>query len=144
MARPVRTHETSSPSTQAVYSGRSKGKNFVAEEECQLCRSMLHISQDSSVGNGQKNGAFWERIADHFNNVSTAGSRAARSLESKWGAIKHNVSKFTEIHSQDLRCSGASTSDILQEALELYKVKHPKGHSFSYLHCWYLLRDVPR
>jgi hypothetical protein len=56
------------------------------------------------------------------------------------------VSKFTRVHSQvqDLRRSGASTSDILQEALELYKVKHPKRHSFSYLHCWYLLHDVPR
>jgi hypothetical protein len=28
--------------------------------------------------------------------------------------------------------------------LELYKLKHPKGHSFTYLHCWYLLRNIPR
>jgi hypothetical protein len=106
MARPVGTHETSSPSTQAVRSGRSKGKNFVAEEECQLCRSVLHISQDSCVGNGQRNGALWERIAEYFNTVSTVGSRAARSLESKWGAIKHDVSNFTGVHSQEFihRC----------------------------------------
>jgi hypothetical protein len=37
-----------------------------------------------------------------------------------------------------------SESDILTEALELYKLKHPKGHSFTFLHCWYLLRKVPR
>jgi hypothetical protein len=32
----------------------------------------------------------------------------------------------------------------LAEALELYKLKHPKGHNFTFLHCWYLLRNVPR
>ena len=44
----------------------------------------------------------------------------------------------------NLRRSGVSESDILAEALELYKLKHLKGHSFTFLHCWYLLRNVPR
>jgi hypothetical protein len=32
----------------------------------------------------------------------------------------------------------------IARSIGVYKVKHPKGHSFSYLHCWYLLRNVPR
>jgi hypothetical protein len=83
MAGAIGTHETSSPSTQAGRNGRAKGRNFVAEEECQLCRSMLYISQDSHVGNGQKNGTFWDRIADHFKSVVSVGNMPARSLESK-------------------------------------------------------------
>jgi hypothetical protein len=94
MAGPVGKQETSSPGTQAVRSGRSKGKNFVAEED-----QCFIFFQDSRIGNGQKNGAFWEHIADHFNSVSTACTRATRPLQSKWGAIKHDVSKFTGIHS---------------------------------------------
>jgi hypothetical protein len=34
--------------------------------------------------------------------------------------------------------------DVLQNALELYKVKHPKQHSFFFIHCWLVLKDVPR
>jgi hypothetical protein len=45
---------------------------------------------------------------------------------------------------ENLRRSDVFESGILAEALELYKLKHPKGHSFTYLHCWYLLRNVPR
>ena len=69
-----------------------------------------------------------------------------RSLETKWSNIKHDVSKFARVHSQveNLRRSGVCKSDVLAEALELYKMKHPKSHNFTFLHCWYLLRNVPR
>ena len=33
-------------------SPRSKGRNFTPNEECQLCRSVLHVSQDPRVRNG--------------------------------------------------------------------------------------------
>ena len=42
------------------------------------------------------------------------------------------------------RESNSSLDDILKNALELYKVKNPKQQSFIFLHCWLLLRDVPR
>ena len=56
------------------------------------------------------------------------------------------MSKFVGVYSQveNLKRSGMSVNDILAEALELYKLKHPKGYSFTYVHCWYLLRNVPR
>jgi hypothetical protein len=129
-----------------VQSSRLKGRNFILEEECQLCKLVLHVSQDLRIGTGQKGGSFWERITTHFNDAGVAGKRPARSLETKWSNIKHDVSKFVGVHSQveSLRRSGVSESDILGEALELYKLKHPKGHSFTFLHCWYLLRNVPR
>jgi hypothetical protein len=43
-----------------------KGKNFTPNEERQLTRSILSISQDPVVGNQQKNFAYWERIASHY------------------------------------------------------------------------------
>ena len=125
---------------------RSKGVNFTPDEECQLCRFVLHVNQDPRVGNGQKNATFWDMITTHFNNVAPSGKRPERSLESKWSAIKHDISKFVGVHSyvEDLRRSGTSEADILVEVLDLYKIKHPKGASFTYMHCWYLLRNVPR
>jgi hypothetical protein len=58
------------PRTSDVGFGGSqrtgKGKNFVHEEECQLTRSTLAISQDPIVGNQQRGNSFWERIFEHY------------------------------------------------------------------------------
>ena len=39
-----------------------KGKNFCKDEEEQLCRSVLHVTQDRIVGKQQKTGVFWDWI----------------------------------------------------------------------------------
>ena len=125
-----------------------KGKNFSAEEERLLCRSFLHVSQDPIAGNGQRSTAFWERITKHFNQVKPRGSplRPARLLETKWGHIKHDVGKFCGAYKQVYDCkeSGTSLDDVLERALEYYKDRHPKQAAFAYLHCWGLLKEVPR
>jgi hypothetical protein len=54
----------------------------------------MAVSQDPIVGNQQQKGAFWKRIAKHYDLNRTTGSRGARSLESKWRLIKHDVGKF--------------------------------------------------
>jgi hypothetical protein len=40
--------------------------------------------------------------------------------------------------------SGMLAKDVLERSLEFYKVKHPKQLSFIFLHCWLILKDVPR
>ena len=77
-----------------------KGKNFIKVEEVQLCRSVLLVSQDRVVGNQHKAGVFWEKITEHYNANRPDGLRPLRSLETKWGSIKHNVSKFCSIYNQ--------------------------------------------
>ena len=125
-----------------------KGKNFSSEEERQLCRSFLHVLQDPIAGNGQHAGAFRDRIARHYQEHKPQGREdmPARSLETKWGAIKHGVAKFVAVHLHvlNLKESGTSLEDVLQRALELYRVKHPKQHGFLYIHCWTILKDTPR
>jgi hypothetical protein len=63
-----------------------------------------------------------------------------------WSIIKHDVAKFTGVRKQvsSNKESGLSPDDVLQNALELYKVKHPKQHSFVFLQCWLNLKEVPR
>ncbi|XP_024358606.1 uncharacterized protein [Physcomitrium patens] len=125
-----------------------KGKNFVAAEETQLCRSFLFISQEPSIENGQKSVGFWHRVQVHFNvnRPVGCGERPARSLETKWGIIKHDVAKFIENYGA-VRAeseSGTSSEEMLQRALELYKQKHPNKQSFTFIHCWLVLKDSPR
>ena len=125
-----------------------KGKNFNADEERSLCTSFLAVSQDPICGNGQRNSAFWDRITAHFNENKPRSNpvRPARSLETKWGNIKHDVGKFCGAYKQvfDCRESGASLDDVVEKTLQFYQDRHPKQQPFAYLHCWHLLKDMTR
>jgi hypothetical protein len=123
-----------------------KGKNFNRAEEEQLCRSVLFVSQDRIVGNQQRAGVFWERISDHYDEHRLDAPRPQRSLETKWGLIKHDVSSFCGIYSQILRLnkSGTSVADTLRNARDLYKQKSAKKQEFAFEHCWLLLKDHPK
>ena len=46
-----------------------KGKNFCKDEEEQLCRSVLHVTQNHIVGNQQIASVFWERITTHYQEI---------------------------------------------------------------------------
>jgi len=105
----------------------------------------LSILQDAITGNGQKGSAFWEHIFQHYNIQRPFHFRPARSLESRWGLLKHDVSKFIWVLQQcvNFNISGANAGDVLQKALELYHVKSAKNTEFGYLHVWEFLKDVP-
>ena len=123
-----------------------KGKVYLREEEEQLCRSVLHVSQDRIVGNQQRAGVFWERVSEHYDDNRPAGLRPQRSLETKWGNVKHDVSKWIGVHNQVMKLarSGSSVADNLKRAHDLYRQKDAKGSDFVYEHCWLLVRDNPR
>jgi DNA-binding XRE family transcriptional regulator len=92
--------------------------------------------------------AFWKQVAIHYNNNRPNGGQVcpARSLESKWGMIKRDVARFIGIYKQvyNNKESGTSLDDVLRDALELYKVWDAQQHAFVYLHCWIVLKDIPR
>ena len=96
----------------------------------------LAVSQDHVCGNGQRNTAFWDRITTNYNHNKPRSCpvRPARSLESKWSHIKHDVAKFTGVFKQisDCRESGASAEDVLERALEYYKDRHPKHQALHF------------
>jgi hypothetical protein len=48
--------------TTTSSSRAKKGRNFSTDKERQVCLSVLHISQDLRIGNGQRKDAFWQRI----------------------------------------------------------------------------------
>jgi hypothetical protein len=123
-----------------------KGKNFNRAEEEQLCRSVLFVSQDRIVGNQQRASVFWERITEHYEDHRPDAPRPQRSLETKWGLIKHDVSSFCGVYSQVLRLnkSGTSVADTLQHSRELYRQKSAKKQEFAFEHCWIILKDHPK
>ena len=122
------------------------------DDHLQLCKSWCAISEDPTVGTGQKSKTFWGSIADHFNSNKQQGKqdRTARTLETKWSSVKHDVSKFIGCYSQveDLQESGTNKDDMLEKAKNLYFDNSidskGKRHQFKYIECWRFMKDKPK
>lgn len=139
-------------------SGNARGKNFNAEELRQLCLSFLEIMQDSCKGNQQKKNTFWMRItADYNKNKShDLAERPLKSLETKWGDIRKDVTKFMGCYEQveNAKHSGDNEEDTFRKACELFKQKSTKkdadgkitkkGKDFAYEGCWNILKKNTR
>jgi hypothetical protein len=67
-----------------------------------------------------------------------------KNCENKMKVIKDDISKFVHCHGfvDALNKLGISIKNTLQDALELYKSKHPKQQSFILIHYWLLWKDV--
>ncbi|XXQ32281.1 No apical meristem-associated C-terminal domain-containing protein [Plasmodiophora brassicae] len=124
----------------------ARGTNFTDAEDVQLVRSWLNVSQDPATGTGQSKETFWERVEVHFCNNTTSGARTARSLQTKWGTVQRDVSKFVGSYASvnALDESGTNEEEQTEKALKLYQQTHPKNAQFAYLHCWRVLRTVPK
>jgi hypothetical protein len=113
-----------------------------------LCCSFLHILQDLVIGNKQKSTTFWDRVQNHFNELclDSCALRSIRSLETKWGIIKHDVAKFVGHYTTVLvLCeSRIGIQNTLQRALDLYKTRHLKHQTFTFIHVWYVLKNILR
>ncbi|GMF31325.1 unnamed protein product [Phytophthora fragariaefolia] len=88
--------QQAAPREAQNLTGRSKGRNFEAEEEEMLCKAYLHIGKDAGTGTGQAAAKFWSRVAEYYHEHRPDGAdrRPLRSLEIKWAVIQHDVSKF--------------------------------------------------
>ncbi|CEO94612.1 unnamed protein product (mitochondrion) [Plasmodiophora brassicae] len=124
-----------------------RGTNFTDAEDVLLARSWLNVSQDPATGTGQSKDTFWERVEAHFCSNTSAGERSARSLQSKWSTIQREVSKFVGSIFASVKAldeSGTNEDEQIEKALTLFKSTNAKNSSFSYLHCWRVLRTVPK
>jgi hypothetical protein len=56
----------------------------------------FHVSQDPTRSTSQRSTKFWDQIHEHYNKKWHAcGAKwLAKSLETKWGVIKHRIAKF--------------------------------------------------
>jgi len=70
--------------------------------------------------------------------------QAYKNGENKMKVIKHDNSKFAHYHGflDVLNELGILIRNTLQDALELYKSKHPKQQSFILIHYWLFWKDA--
>ncbi|XP_048603651.1 glutathione S-transferase T3-like [Brassica napus] len=101
-------------------------------EDLVLISAWLNTSKDPVVGNEQRAGIFWKRIASYYNaspKVVSLAKREQSHCKQRWGKINESVCKFVGSYdaATKQRTSGQSEDDVLKAAHEIffhdYKVK---------------------
>ncbi|KAF8044681.1 hypothetical protein N665_0168s0005 [Sinapis alba] len=113
-------------------------------EDLVLISAWLNTSKDPVVGNEQRAGTFWKRIASYYHaspKVIGLPKREQSHCKQRWGKINEGVCKFVGSYdaATKQRTSGQSEDDVLKAAHGIffndYKVK------FSLEHAWRELRN---
>ncbi|RID79449.1 hypothetical protein BRARA_A02185 [Brassica rapa] len=118
-------------------------KEWTVSDDLVLISAWLNTSKDPLVGNEQKAGAFWQRIAEYY----AASPKVERSekiepiqCKQKWQKINDLVCKFSGCYAVAIRqkTSGQSEADIVKMAHTIFANDHKT--KFNLHHAWEELR----
>uniref|UniRef100_A0A0D3AII7 Myb-like domain-containing protein n=1 Tax=Brassica oleracea var. oleracea TaxID=109376 RepID=A0A0D3AII7_BRAOL len=123
---------------------RKEHRAWTPPDDILLISSWLNTSKDPVVGNEQKSGAFWKRIAAYFAaSQKVAGSevREHAHCKNRWHKINDQVGKFCGAYEAATRekSSGQNENDVLKLAHEIFFNNHQK--KFTLEHAWKELRN---
>ena len=128
-------------SSSRAQTGEEKNKQrckWTTAEDLVLISSWLNTSKDPVVGNEQKSGTFWKRIATYYNaspKVVGFPKREVSHCKQRWGKINEGVCKFVGSYdaASKQRSSGHNEDDVLKAAHQIftndYKLKFSLEHA---------------
>ena len=142
-----------------------RGANWLPQDDEQLAKSWLKISEDAVRSNGQKKDEFWRRVADDYNEYCTGIEREATSVmhrwsntflnlffstidmfyyHRRWGHIQKATLKFSGLYHklEANRPSGSVLTDLLPDAKKAFYEQ--EGKQFIYEQAWMVLRSSPK
>ncbi|XP_048624119.1 glutathione S-transferase T3-like [Brassica napus] len=123
---------------------RKERRTWTPTDDQVLISSWLNTSKDPIVGNEQRSGTFWQRIAAYFAaspKIGASERREASHCKQRWHKINDLVGKFCgafEAASRE-RTSGQNDNDVLKLAHEIFFNNHNK--KFTLEHAWKELRN---
>ena len=127
---------------------RRERHKWTPKDDILLISSWLNTSKDPVVGNEQRSGAFWSRIAAYFEESresqgTDAGceQRELTHCKQRWHKINDLVSKFCGAYEAATRgkSSGQNENDVLKLAHQIFYNNHQKR--FMLDHAWKELRN---
>lgn len=109
-----------------------------------LISSWLNTSKDHAVGNEQRSGAFWKRIAAYFApspKVAGCEHREPNHCKQCWRKINDLICKFYGSYDAATKekSSSQNENDVLKLAHEIFFNIHNK--KFNLEHAWKELRN---
>ncbi|XP_013639267.1 PREDICTED: glutathione S-transferase T2-like [Brassica oleracea var. oleracea] len=127
---------------------RRERQKWTPKDNILLISSCLNTSKDAVVGNEQRSGGFWSRIAAYVEasreSQATGGGceqREPHHCKQRWHRINDLVSKFCGAYEAATRekSSGKNDNDVLKLAHQIFYNNHEK--KFTLEHCWKELRN---
>ncbi|KAF2570300.1 hypothetical protein F2Q70_00005901, partial [Brassica cretica] len=123
---------------------RKERRAWTPPDDILLISSWLNTSKDPVVGNEQKSGAFWKRIAAYFAASQKVAGNEVREhahCKNRWHKINDQVGKFCGAYVAATRekSSGQNENDVLKLAHEIFFNNHQK--KFTLEHAWKELRN---
>ncbi|XP_009130444.2 glutathione S-transferase T2-like [Brassica rapa] len=123
---------------------RRERKKWTPSDDILLISSWLNTSKDPIVGNEQRSGTFWTRIAAYYaasQKVAGCEEREAGHCKQRWHRINDLVCKFCGSYEAAKRekTSGCNENDVLKKAHEIFYNNYNK--KFNLEHAWKELRN---
>lgn len=134
----------SQPTAEETTGERKERRSWTPVDDVALISAWLNTSKDPVVGNEQRAGAFWKRVAAYFAaspKVAGAEPREASHCKNQWQKINDQVNKFCGAYDSATRekSSGQNENDVLKLAHEIFYTNHKK--KFTLEHAWKELRN---
>jgi hypothetical protein len=105
----------------------------------------LNNSNDPINGNGKKTDRYWGDVTDEYNSTTPKNRRrTSKQLKDHFQKIKKKVTWFCSSWKEavSIWSSGHSDDQIQEKAEAIYE--EYKDGSFTFKHCWKILRDQPK
>uniref|UniRef100_A0A0D3DAG6 Myb-like domain-containing protein n=1 Tax=Brassica oleracea var. oleracea TaxID=109376 RepID=A0A0D3DAG6_BRAOL len=123
---------------------RRERRKWTPTDDIVLISSCLNTSKDPVVGNEQKSGTFWNRVAAYFAAsplVAACEEREGAHCKHRWHRINDIVSKFCGAYEAATRekASGQNENDVVKPAHQIFYNNHKK--KFNLEHAWKELRN---
>ena len=123
---------------------RRERRKWTQADDIVLISSWLNTSKDPVVGNEQRSGTFWKRIAAYFAASPHVPGREVREsghCKQRWHKINDLVCKFCGAYEAASRekSSGQNENDVLRQAHQIFFNNQNK--KFTLEHTWRELRN---
>ncbi|XP_039439984.1 uncharacterized protein LOC120420922 [Culex pipiens pallens] len=121
-------------------SGKKRGAGFHPQDDLQLAKSWIAVSEDPIKGTDQTKDSFWSSVKEH----GGFETRTPDGLRQRWGVVSRAVSKFCGIMTnlQNKNQSGTTDEDKLDKAAVIFK--QDEGKEFRFLACYDVLSFCPK
>ncbi|KAL0863847.1 hypothetical protein Bca101_042965 [Brassica carinata] len=130
-------------SSQVPFLGRDSAatrreqRKWMPEDDLILISSWLNTSKDAVVGNEQKSGTFWKRVAAYFAaspHVAGSEPRETSHCKQHWHKMNDLVCKFVGSYDAATRAktSGQNDDDLVKEAHKIFFANHNKKFTLDH------------
>jgi hypothetical protein len=127
-----------------------RSSNFQVDEDVDLCRAFVNVSQDPNFGNDRKADDFWKIVLERYNTlrkqeVDVVVERDYKSIKNRF---QRHIGKGVQEWNPYFRRikldmpSGTPESEYMQIASERFR--NTLGKSFNFEHCVEILHDMPK